>query len=428
MLKKISIYLIGILPLGLIAGPLIAELILFFIFIFFSVFLFKEKNLELFNNKIFKIFLIFWSYIVILSFFATDFYASFKSSFFYLRFGLYTIAIVYFLKSYHKSLELIYIIYKLTLIFVIFDSAFQIFYGKDFFRLTTNSIDLARISGPFGDSFILGSFLQKILPVYIYLILKNYNKNKKILIFDYLILIFVFVLIYRSGDRSALGLISFFSILFFIINKTFRKNMINIFGFATLISFLFTLQNPKIFERNFTQTINQFKGKYYENFLEKDLNETNLNFMIFSFHHQTHYSTALRMFIDKPIFGHGLKMFRYECENYSYKPTKNDLKKYKNLKKSYGCTTHPHNTYIQLLSESGLIGFMFIFILLCYLLKKISILLIKKEKSYIPESALLIGIFINLWPIIPTGSFFNNWISIIYYIPISYYIYDINKK
>ena len=423
MLKKISVYLIGILPLGLIAGPLIAELILFFIFIFFSVFLVKEKNLELFNNKIFKIFLIFWSYIVILSFFATDFYVSFKSSFFYLRFGIYTIAIVYFLKSHHKSLELIYTIYKLTLIFVIFDSVFQIFYGKDFFGLTTNSIDLTRISGPFGDSLVLGSFLQKILPVYIYLILKNYNKNKKILIFDYFILIFVFVLIYRSGDRSALGLISFFSVLFFIINKTFRKDMIIIFGFVTLISFLLTLQNPKIFERNFTQTINQFKGKHYENFLEKDSNETNLNFMIFSFHHQTHYSTALRMFIDKPIFGHGLKMFRYECENYSYKPTKNDLKKYKNLKKFYGCSTHPHNTYIQLLSESGLIGFMFVFILFFYFLKKILILLRKKEKSYIPESALLIGIFINLWPIIPTGSFFNNWISIIYYIPISYYIY-----
>ena len=28
-----------------------------------------------------------------------------------------------------------------------------------------------------------------------------------------------------------------------------------------------------------------------------------------------------------------------------------------------------------------------------------------------------IGIFINLWPITPTGSFYSNWNSIIFYLP-----------
>ena len=45
MLKKISIYLIGLLPLALIAGPLIGETFLFLLFIFFFIFYSKKKNI-----------------------------------------------------------------------------------------------------------------------------------------------------------------------------------------------------------------------------------------------------------------------------------------------------------------------------------------------------------------------------------------------
>ena len=54
------------------------------------------------------------------------------------------------------------------------------------------------------------------------------------------------------------------------------------------------------------------------------------------------------MFLDKPILGHGPKLFRFECKNDKYstgiKP----------------CDTHPHNFYIQLLAETGLFGFSFL--------------------------------------------------------------------
>ena len=29
-----------------------------------------------------------------------------------------------------------------------------------------------------------------------------------------------------------------------------------------------------------------------------------------------------------------------------------------------------------------------------------------------------------MWPIIPTGNFFNNWLSMLYFIPISYYLFE----
>ena len=282
---------------------------------------------------------------------------SLKSSFFYVRFGIYTISILYFLNSVKEHLNIIYLLYKYTLIFVILDSTLQIFYGSDIFGFKPNSIDLMRISGPFGDKFVLGSFLQKILPIFIYFILKNNEKLNKIKWVDLVIIALSFVIIYRSGDRAALGLILFFSLIFFIIYKPFRKKILLVSLIFLIVSTVFTFQNPKIFKRVFVDTIGQFKGKYYDKFLEEDLSETNLDFMIFSFHHQTHYTTAFRMFLDKPIQGHGLKMFRYKCKEFAFRPQKKVTSSFGNSQEYYGCSTHPHNTYMQLLSESGIIGF-----------------------------------------------------------------------
>ena len=180
MLKKIPTYLIGLLPLALVAGPFIAELFLFLIFLLFIFFFIKEKKLYLFQTKIFKIFIIFWVYIVSISFFAVENLISLKSSFFYLRFGLYTLAIIYFLNTLNGNLKIIYKIYKFTLVFVIFDSFIQVFLGKDIFGLEPYDKELRRISGPFGEKQVLGSFLQKILPVFIYFLIKNYELIKKI--------------------------------------------------------------------------------------------------------------------------------------------------------------------------------------------------------------------------------------------------------
>ena len=48
------------------------------------------------------------------------------------------------------------------------------------------------------------------------------------------------------------------------------------------------------------------------------------------------------MFFDKPIIGHGPKMFRVECSNPKYSETVEES----------SCMTHPHNFYIQLLAET----------------------------------------------------------------------------
>ena len=78
---------------------------------------------------------------------------------------------------------------------------------------------------------------------------------------------------------------------------------------------------------------------------------------------------------------------------------------------SFSCSTHPHNYYLQMLSENGIIGFLliFIFFTICLynLIKELFIrYYYKLKKINDPCIIILIGLFINLWPIVPTGNIY----------------------
>ena len=87
-----------------------------------------------------------------------------------------------------------------------------------------------------------------------------------------------------------------------------------------------------------------------------------------------------------------------------------------------GCNTHPHNFYIQFLSEIGLIGFIFLLVFYIYILKSLVIKIynyIKQDKitSDIPIYGLYLALF---FPILTSGNFFNNYLSILLFLPFSF--------
>ena len=126
------------------------------------------------------------------------------------------------------------------------------------------------------------------------------------------------------------------------------------------------------------------------------------------------------MFEEKPLIGHGAKMFRYYCS------------KDENYVAPNACTTHPHNFYAQMLAELGIIGFLtllFFFLYITFLFIKNLYFQFFRNKQYITNESicLLSFYFMTLFPFLPSGNFFNNWLSIIIYFPMGFLIYVIKR-
>jgi O-antigen ligase len=142
---------------------------------------------------------------------------------------------------------------------------------------------------------------------------------------------------------------------------------------------------------------------------------------IFTLEHDSLIRTAYKMFLDKPILGHGPKMFRIICKDEKYATGITP------------CMTHPHNFYVQLLAETGITGFSFLFsafayVLYCAYRQFKSIVL--RQKRYLTnyQVCLLAGILITLWPLTTNGNFFHNWLMIVYSLPVGFYLHSIYGK
>ena len=130
-----------------------------------------------------------------------------------------------------------------------------------------------------------------------------------------------------------------------------------------------------------------YKHRYFEQF--KSLYSLNglTNFYKES-QYGAHQDAAIKIFKEFPIFGVGVKNFRYESNKEKYK---NLNLKATNSKQ----TTHPHQIHLELLSETGIFGYLSFFIFILFSLA-IGIKNFSKYKN-VYQLASIIFIFTSLF-------------------------------
>ena len=409
-LINLSSILFVLIPLSLISGPFIPDLSLVIITINFILLTIINKKYEIFNSKFLVFFFLFCLMITIVSFFSLN-TSSIQSGLFYFRFGLFSLA-GYILIDVKKDL-LKYTLYLLLFIyFILFiDSIYQYKFNENLLGFKYINSSNFRITSFFGKDEILGSYSVRLLPLTFFLIIFTLDKSnikKRILFISLFIISSVIILI--SGERTSLALFSLLILFLFISSFNLRKLLIFPIIASMIIFTVVISKSDKIKKRMINTTINQL-----------GLSEKSERIVLFSRTYEGHYLVALNMFKEKPIFGHGPKTFRFYCS------------KEENFVANNACTTHPHNFYAQILAETGLVGFLFlltIFLYILFLFLKNFYFQIKYKKQLISDLGLclLAFYFITFFPILPSGNFFNNWLSIIIYYPLGFLIYTIKNN
>lgn len=412
-----------LLPFTLCIGIAVTE---FFVLLLTTYFFYKNRNYEIFVNKIFIFLVIFSLYVAFNSLIQISYFDFNLSSVFHFRFTLFSLSIFFILKNtklnfYEK--KILFIIFPLVIGFIISDSLIQFFYGKNIFG---SNIISGRVSSIFFDELILGSFFIKLLPFLLWLFFFTNVDLKKFKFHLVTFISLIFIIIYISGERSAFILIFVASILIIYFIEDLRKIFtisILIFSLFVIISSVFSLGKINTYQRVFVKTYNQiFNEKNIKKFEDKQIlgeqsHTKSKKIYIFSKDHEGHYILAFDLFLKSPVFGFGPEGFRSECRKMNY-DTKIGI-----------CSTHPHNIVLQFLSELGLFGLFFYIWGFVYLFFKMFKLKKQNINSNIKNCLFLssIGIFINLFPFLPSGSFFNNWISILMYYYIGLYLFSFNK-
>lgn len=418
---SINLVLLGLLPFFLVTGPLIPEIIL----LISLIYLLTNKNKIffskiLFEKRIFFCVLIF-NFLIILSSVLSDYKLdSLKNTLFYSRYIFFSIVVAYFCFCNDKLAKLIFYCFAVVYFLIFFGALIEFIFnynlvygfkegmiiGKDNLP-TAHAYEEYKISSLFGDEWVMGSFISRTMPFYfgLFFLLKKNLKKLEYNLF-YLSLLFAVISVFFSGERLAL----FFLMLFFLIFISTIKYK-KIINFKVLILLFF-------FILGFFIIFKDQRNRYFSYTYSQITNGSSINF--YSKEHHSHFVTAMSIFKDNFWLGIGPKNFYKVC-----------IDKNRNYDKR-SCTTHPHNFFAQLLSETGIIGtiipiFLFFFIGYKLLKQSINKLLNKKELYSNFAICCMISFFISLIPFTPNGSFFNNWLNIIFYLPLGFYMFYRNK-
>ena len=405
--QKLISYLLISIPFLLITGPFLSDLAVVFIC---TLYLFNNFNNDIkkyYKNIFFILFITFYVVCIISSLFSNYPLISTFKSISYIRFLIFTLAIVYILNKNPNIIKGFFISIFFCFVILIFDGFYQFIFKENIFGFIMHE---NRTSSFFRDELIYGSYLSKFLPIFLSLFLIQPLKSNKINILFSIFFVLSIIAITISGERSSLFLTILILFYLLIMLKLDFKILISFLVVIFLAVGTMLIFNDTVKNRIIIFTKNQI-------FTE---NKT----FIFSEDHNGHLVSALDIFKNhNKLIGIGPKNYRNYCFN---------NKKYET--KPFVCSSHPHNTYVQMLLETGILGFVILSIMFCLIVyisfKHLYLRLFRKKLILNNFQICLISFYLMiLWPLIPTGSFFNNYLSIIYYIPLGFLIWSkINIK
>ena len=381
-----------------------------------TIFFYNSKIFELKLNYLDKIVIIFFCYSLVAvamnfffkEFFDYDFSLKFviKKTFFFLRFLIFYLTLRFLLTKKILKLNWFSSICAICATFVCLDIFIQFIFGKNIlgFKPYTNR----HFSGVFNDELIAGGYLQKfaIFSFFLPFVLKSKLFFKAS--FQFIFFLFFIYGIILSGNRMPLILFIFsFCIILFLDKKIFKYSFIILILSSLLLSLNY--KNNLAFKQN----VGNFylHSKNLINVIAKK-NHNDLSNEVWTKPYVAEIVCFREIWKKNPIFGGGIRSFRTFHG---------------------GCSSHPHNFYLEILSDLGLVGMTIILILIFTLIKeifinKISLLRGKLTVSNSKSLPFFLIFICEFFPVRSSGSFFSTNNAVIIFIILAVLVSFLNNK
>ena len=378
-------FLLAILPISLLTGSLLINLITIIISIIFIFELFIKKKLSFLHDWSFYLLLFLWFSFLVNLIFSQDSSLSFLRATGFIRFILLAQVIRYiFLNNNTKYKELILKTWLLIFSVVSLDLLYEYFSGKNILGYKSNLE--GRLASFLNDELKIGGYYFGFCLLSLATIYSYFKKDYKIIFgISILFLIISFLIGERSNFIKVLFSISIILIFYF---RGYKLKLLSLFLVLVIIFISIIYKNENL------------KYRYILQWNENNISE-NTYFI--------HYKTAIMVFNKYPIFGSGIKNFRVEIKKIIKEEFQND----KNYNNWQVITTHPHQINFEMLAETGIFGFtcFFLFFLITFILSFKKIL--RKNDIFLTVSTIFCLIYIN--PILPSGSFFTTYGATIFW-------------
>lgn len=353
------------------------------IFLFFS---FKSNNFGWLSNRWFQAVLLFVVFGMVTAVFSPYPKDAFVQSLIYIRWPLAAMALLMVFFNTPARLQTFEKAAFWFLAFVVADGILQMATGADI--LGHPSVEEhSRMTGPFAKR-VLGVYgLKLFFFAFIFVLMQMERTKKNIIIQSVLILLFnVFLLM--TGERIVflLGFL-FFLIWFggvFVAYRELRKLIVTLVASAFSLFALVIALNHELFVKRFVPFVDAMK-----NFSDTTYGDI--------------FHSAYQLWQLSPLVGVGSRMYTEVCVLKLGYPTDESL--YQTVDGL--CQHHPHNIYLELLSQNGILGTLIFFAVLFFVFRELMSRALWK-KDMMQMTVLLSSVFVIFWPLASSMSIFAN--------------------
>ena len=430
--------LIYLFPFSFIFGNFVINTFVLIITLI-GILLYRGK-MFIWQDKTLIFFIIFFFFLILISSYFNYFFIKENKdaikSFLFLRYLFFLLIVRTVIVNRDLNLKNYLIFLFLIVNFISADILIQFFFGKNLIGFNPIRLDALSIyyTGFLREELVAGGYILMFATLSFFSIPLIFKNQKKTVLFSLMIffaLIFLCALV-LAGNRMPTLLFMFFLLFAGLIYKNKKNFFLPFTILLSLVIFIFIFLKSEVIYKKFENfyigipnPITVFKEvnkiypelEKYKNsgvlFLEnqefKDKTKTiaqkikEYNILPFYTGHNVIFITSIDLFMEKPFLGGGIKSFRNNCKNKLYLPNR-------------VCENHPHNFFLDILNDLGLIGLVVLLIPVYKILvsnyKSYKHSLLEKEKiSNWVIFSLILAILIHFFPIKSSGSFFSTFNS-----------------